>query len=159
MRARGDGNDGVEGIGLTVGRDDGEQVVLALDGIDLVDAKNCRQVRGLDLFDELRFWNADMRHRLDEQQHRVHVRDRLARDFHHIVAKAVARLVEARRIKQYILRVAAVHHAVDAVARGLGLVGDDSDLLAHKGVGQAGFTDVRPSADGDHSSLCFVHDR
>ena len=100
-----------------------------------------------------------MRHRLDEQQHRVHVRDRLARDLDHIVAQAVARLVEARRIEQDILRVAAVHHAVDAVARGLGLIRHDGDLLAHKGVRQAGFAHIRPSADGDHSSLRFVHDR
>ena len=67
--------------------------------------------------------------------------------------------MKSRRVEQHVLRVAAVHHAVDAVARGLGLVGDDGDLLAHKGVGQAGFADVRPSADSDHSGLRFVHDR
>ena len=35
----------------------------------------------------------------------------------------------------------------------------DGDLLAHKGVRQAGFADVRPSADSDHSGFRFVHDR
>ena len=159
VRARGNGDNGVKRIRLAVGRNDGEQVVLFLDSVDLVDAQNRRQVRSLDLFDELGFRDADVRHWLNEQQHRVHVRDGFARDLDHVVAQAVARLVESRRVEQHVLRVAAVHHAVNAVARGLGLVRHDGDLLAHKGVRQAGFADVRPSADSDHSGFRFVHDR
>ena len=51
------------------------------------------------------------------------------------------------------LGVAVVHHAVNAVAGGLGLVGHDGDLLAHQSVGQAGLTHIGSAANGDHSGF------
>ena len=42
VRARGNGDNGIKRIRLAVGRDDGEQVVLFLDSVDLVDAQNRR---------------------------------------------------------------------------------------------------------------------
>ena len=157
VRARGDGNDRVKGVRCAVRGDDREQILLLLDGIDLVDAQNRRTVALPDLLDQLRFDGADMRHRLDQQHHRVHVGDRLARDLDHIVAQAVARPVEARRVEQHKLRIAAVDDAADAVSRRLRFVGNDRDLLADKRVGKARFADVRTPADRDHGGFRDVH--
>ena len=96
-----------------------------------------------------------MRHRLDEQSDEVHVRDGIARDLHHVVAQTAARLVKARSVEQDELRIALGHDAVDAVARGLRLIGDNGDLLADECVGQAGLADVRTSAEGDHGGFCL----
>ena len=49
--------------------------------------------------------------------------------------------------------------AVDGVARRSGDIGDNDALLPENAVEQAGFADVRPSADSDHSGFRFVHDR
>ena len=98
-----------------------------------------------------------MRHRLHHQHDRVNVRDALPRDLDHIVSQTVARLVEAGRVEQDELDIVPVHHAVDPVARGLRLVGDDGDLLAHKRVRQARLAHVRPPADGDHGSSFDFH--
>ena len=90
---------------------------------------------------------------LDNEHHAVNVRHALAHDLHHVVAQTVARLVKTRRIHEDELRVAAVDDGADAVARRLGLVRDDGDLLAQQGVCERGLADVRPSADGDHSGF------
>ena len=95
--------------------------------------------------------------RLHQQQRRFDLRKALAHNLDHVVAETGARLVQARRVEQDILRIAAVHDAVDAVARGLRLAGDDGDLLAHQRVCQTGLADVRPAADGDHSGFFDVH--
>ena len=51
-----------------------------------------------------------------------------------------------------------VFDAANAVAGGLGLIGDDGHLLPHKGVGQGGLAHIGPSADGDNSRS-FNHKR
>ena len=138
-------------------RDNGEQVVLFRNGVDLVDAQNGGQTRLPDLLDQLLLGDADVRHRLDEQSDEVHVRDGIARDLDHVVAQTAARLVKARGIEQDELRIALGHDAVDAVARGLRLIGDNGDLLADERVGQAGLADVRTPAEGDHGGFCLLH--
>ena len=65
--------------------------------------------------------------------------------------------MQTRCLQQDELGVAPVHHAVNAVAGGLGLVRNDGDLLAHQRVGQAGLAHVGSSAHGDHSGFCDVH--
>ena len=156
-RARGDGENAVEIIRLAVSGNNGEQVVLFCNGVDLVDAQNGGQARLPDLLDQLLLGDADVRHRLDEQSDEVHVRDGIARDLHHVVAQTAARLVKARGVEQDELRIALGHDAVDAVARGLRLIGDNGDLLADERVGQAGLADVRTSAEGDHGGFCLLH--
>ena len=121
--------------------------------VDLVDDEHGRGVGRADALDERVLLLADGGDGLNDEHHAVHVRHALAHDLHHIVAQAVARLVKARRVHQDQLRVAAVDDGADAVARRLGLVRDDGDLLAHEGVGKCGLADVRPSADGDHSGF------
>ena len=64
--------------------------------------------------------------------------------------------MQARGVQQHKLGILTVHHAVDPVAGGLGLVGDDGDLLPHQGVGEAGLAHIGPPADGDHSGFCDV---
>ena len=94
---------------------------------------------------------------LHKQQRGLHIGQTFAHDLDHIVAQTGAGLVQTRRIQQHKLRIAAVDHAVNAVACGLRLVGHNGDLLAHQGVGQAGLAHIGPAADGNHGGFCDVH--
>ena len=64
--------------------------------------------------------------------------------------------METGSVQQDVLGVPPVHHAVDAVPGGLGLVGDDGDFFAHQGVGQAGLAHVGPSADRNHGDVLDI---
>ena len=72
---------------------------------------------------------------------------------HHVVPQTGLGLMEARGVQKDILRVAQLHHGGDAVAGGLGFIGNNGDLLPHDGVGEGGFTHIGPTADGNHSSF------
>ena len=107
----------------------------------------------LDAADEGQLRSTHMGDGLHQQQRAVHVAEAGGDDLHHIVPQGGLGLVKARGIQQDILGVLPVHHAVDAVPGGLGLVGNDGYLFPHQGVGQAGLTHVRPSADRDHGDI------
>ena len=94
-----------------------------------------------------------MGNRLHQQQRAVYIRKAGGDNLHHVVAQRGLRPVQTRRIQQNELRIVPVDDAVNAVAGGLGLVGDNSYLLPHQGVGQAGLAHIRPAADGDHSGF------
>ena len=64
------------------------------------------------------------------------------RGLEHIVAQPVLGAGDARRIEQDHLIILPRHDAGDAVARGLGAVGDDADLLPHEQVDERRFADV-----------------
>ena len=113
----------------------------------------------LDALNEGQLRAAHMGDGLHQQQGAVHVGEAGGDDLHHILSQGGFGLVEAGGVQQDILGVLPVHHAVDAVPGGLGLVGDDGDLFAHQGVGQAGFAHVGAAADGDHSNVFDVRHR
>ena len=148
----GDGDDGVKGIRFAVERDDGKEL-FRLNGIELVDGKHRRAVCRLDACDQLALLRSERGDRLHNEHDGVHIRDALAHDIHHIVAKAGARLMEAGGIKKYELRLPALAHGGDAVSRRLRFVGYDGDLLSGESVRQGGLADVGPSANGDHGSF------
>src|SRR6267142_513090 len=72
----------------------------------------------------------------------------LGRLLHELVELAVAD-VQARRVDEDHLRVAAIADAGDTVARGLGPRRDDRELLAHEAVQQRGLAGVGPADEGD----------
>ncbi len=57
----------------------------------------------------------------------------------------------AGRIDKDELGIRIGQNAMDTVPGGLRLVGGDADLLAHQGIGQRGFADVRSPDDGDET--------
>ena len=135
---------------------DGEQLLL-LHRVDLVDDQHGGDVQLLDAPDQLRLRPADVGDRLHQQKHRVHVGHALLDHLHHVVPQAGAGLVQAGGVQEDELAALPVHHRADAVAGGLGLVGDDGDLLAHQGVGQGGLTHVGAAHDADHSGFSNFH--
>ena len=155
----GDGDDGVEIVLGAVGRHDLQQHGL-LHGVDLVDDQHRRQALLFDAGDELPLRDPHLGHRLHQQAHGVHVRHGVLHHLHHIVPQPGAGPVEARGVHEHELGVPPVHHAADAVPGGLGLGGDNGDLLPHQGVGQSGFAHVGPAGNGDHGGfLDLVHSR
>ena len=152
--AGGDGDDGVEiRVDLAVCGDDRQQIVLALHGADLIDAQYAGQLLLPDALEKDLLRLSHVGDGLHQQQGGLHTGQTLPYDLHHIVPQPGAGLVQARRIQQDELGVAPVHYTVDAVSGGLGLVGDDGDLLTHQGVGETGLAHVGPSAHGDHSGF------
>ena len=150
-RPGGDGDDGVKAvIRLTVRGDDLQQRVLLLHGVDLIDAQHTGQVFLPDALEQNALRLAHMGDGLHQQQRALYAAQALPHHLDHVVPQTAAGLVQARRIQQDILGIAPVHHAVNTVAGGLGLVRHDGDLLAHQCVGQAGLAHVGPSAYRDH---------
>ena len=98
---------------------------------------------------------ADVRNRLDQQNHRVHIGNGLLDDIYHVVSELGARAVEARGVDEDELRIFAVHNGADAVSRRLWLIRYDRDFLADQGVCKRRLADVRPAGNGDHSGFCF----
>ena len=153
----GDGNDGVEiRVDLAVCGDDRQQIVLALHGVDLVDAQYAGQLLLPDALEKDFLRLSHVGDGLHQQQGAVHVGEAGGDDLHHVVPQGGLGLVEAGRVQQDILGVLPVHHAVDAVPSGLCLVGDDGHLFPHQGVGQAGLAHVGPSAHGNHGDVFDV---
>ena len=149
----GDRDDGVKAVPfLVVGGDDRQQL-RRLHSIDFVDAEDAGNFFLLHPLNQRFFRAAHMGNRLHQQQRAVYIRKAGGDHLHHVVAQRGLRPVQARRIQQNELRIVPVDDAVNAVAGGLGLVGDNSYLLPHQGVGQAGLAHIRPAADGDHSGF------
>jgi len=78
----------------------------------------------------------------------------------HAAVKVRAGLVDAGRIDKNDLRGGIralvrgnLDHAHDAIARGLGLGGDNRHLLAGEGVEERAFADVGPAENGDESGF------
>ena len=154
----GDGNDGIKAvIGRAVRRDDLQQGLLFLYRVDLVDAQHAGQLLLPDALQKDLLRLAHMGDGLHQQQRALHVAEALPHHLDHIVPQPGTGLVQARRIQQHILGITPVHHAVNAITGGLGLVRNNVDLLAHQGVGQAGLAHIGPSAHGDHCGFCDVH--
>ena len=55
--------------------------------------------------------------------------------------------MDARGIQKYDLKAFPGEHPLDGVAGGLGLVGDDGDLLPHQSVEQRGLAHIGPAQD------------
>ena len=68
---------------------------------------------------------------------------RVVRGLDHVFAQAAVRGVQARRVQKHDLAVLVRAYAHDAVARGLGAVGYNGDLLADHGVHQRAFARAR----------------
>ena len=149
-----DGNDVRKVQQILIGRDDRQQRFL-FHGIDLVDDQNGRNLCFPDLLNQLLLLRADVCDRLNQQNDGVDVGDRLVDDVHHVVAELRARAMEARGVDEDELRIAAVDDGADAVARGLGFMGYDGDLLADERVGKRGLADIRPPGDRDHRGFGF----
>ena len=152
----GDGQDGVEAVGLGVGVHDGQQGFL-FHGVDLVDDQHRGDVQAFDACDELRFRTADVGDGFHQQQHRVHVGHALLDHVDHVVAQLGAGLVEAGSVHEDELAVVPVDHGADTVAGGLGLVGHDGDFLAHQRVGQGGLAHIGPAHNRDHAGFFDFH--
>ena len=152
----GDGDDGVKIEGLSVQGHDGKKPGL-VHGIDLVDDQDGRGAGGFQALDQFLLLGADGGHRLHQQQHRVHIRHALLHHVHHVVPQPGTGLVKARGVHQHKLGVPPADNGGDAVAGGLGLIGYDGDLFAHKGVGQSGFSHIGSAADGNHGGFGVCH--
>ena len=149
----GDGNDGLECKGLVVGGDNGQELFLVLHLVDLVDDQNGGDPQLPEAGDQRLLLGAEVGNGLHQQQAEIHVGDGVLHHGHHIIAQLGPGLVEARGIHKDELGVAPVQDAADPVPGGLGLVGDDGDLLAHQGIRQGGLAHVGPSANGDHTGF------
>ena len=152
-RLRRDGNDLVKGKRLAVRRDHAEQRALVLHRVDLVDDQHDRHAGAAELVDQRRLLRPDGGDRLDEQHHRVHIRDAVRDDLVHVIAELRARAVKAGRVDEHELRVVPARHGQDAAARCLRLRRNDGDLLADERVRERGFADVRPAGYGYHRSF------
>ena len=150
-----DGQNGVEVIGRGVGSHDLQQAGL-VHAVDLVDHQQSRGAGLPQALDQGLFLGSDGGHRLHQQQHQIHIRHALLDHVDHVIAQARAGLVEARGVHQHELGIAPAHNGGDAVPGRLGFIGNNGDLLPHKGVGQSGFSHVGPSADGDHCRFCHL---
>ena len=155
----GDGDDGVKAApDLVIGGDHRQQRG-GLHGVDLVDAEDTGNFFLLNALDQSLLRAAHMGDGLHQQQRAVHVGEAGGDDLDHIVPQSRLGLVEAGSVQQDILGVLPVHHTVDPVPGGLGLVGDDGDLLPHQRIGEAGLAHIGPAADGDHSNVFDVRHR
>ena len=149
----GDGDNGVKAIPhFVVGSNDRQQFC-RLHGVDLVDAEDGGDALLLHTLDQRQLGSAHMGNGLHQQQGAVHIAEAGGNNLHHVFTQSGLGLVQTRSVHQDILGVVTVHNAVNAVTGGLCLVGHDSDLLAHQGVGQAGFTHIGAAADGDHGYI------
>ena len=74
----------------------------------------------------------------------------------HCFLQLVVRLQNARRVRVNHLKIVAIDNAHYAVARGLRLVGDNGQPLAHKGVHQRRFADIRV-ADNIYKTCFMCH--
>ena len=148
----GNGHDGVPVVGGAIHGHHRQQLFL-LDGVNLIDDQHGGGAQGLDAADELLFGGADAVHRLHQQHHAIHVRHGLAHHLHHVVAQTSAGLVQTGGVHKDELGVTPVEHRTDAVTGGLGLGGDNGDLLPHQGVGQGGLAHVGAAHDGDNSAF------
>ena len=124
-------------------------------GIDLVDDQNRRNLCFLDFLNQLLLLRADVCNRLDEQNNGIDVSNRLIYNVHHIIAQLRARSMEARRVDKHQLRIAAVNNGADAVACGLGFMGDNGDLFADECICKRGLANVRAACDRDHRGFGF----
>ena len=152
-----DRDHGGELMGLPVGLDDLQQLLLVLQGVHLVDDQHRGAAQGLDAGDELRLRAADVGDGLHQQHDRVHVGHALLHHVHHVVPQAGACLVQARRIQKDELALPPVQNGADPVPGGLGLVGDDGHLLPHQGIGQGGLAHVGAAYNRDHSRFFDGH--
>ena len=63
--------------------------------------------------------------------------------------------MEARRVDKHQLCIAAVNNGADAVACGLGFMGDNGDLFADECICKRGLANVRAACDRDHRGFGF----
>ena len=156
------GADGDDGIVAAVckGRDQGQQL-FGLQQVDLVQQQDLRHLLGRHFLDDGAVMLADCSS-VHQHHHAVHAIHRFADGLHHVVAQLGAGGVDAGGIQEHHLPVITGHNAHDAVAGGLGAVGDDGDLLADEGVHQRGLAHIGTANDGHKTGtelLCFSHFR
>ena len=143
---------------LAICVDHRQQLVLFGNGVDFVDAQDARQLLLPDTLQQDLLRLSHVGDGLHQQHCALHIRQALPHNLYHVVPQPGPGLVQPRGIQQHELRVPPVHHAVNAVAGGLGLTRHDGDLLPHQGVGQAGLAHIGPPAHGDHSGFFdFIH--
>ena len=152
-------NGGKPVVCFAVGGNHRQQVVLFGHGVNFVDAQNARQLLLLNTLQQNLLRLAHMSNRLHQQQRTLHICQAFPHHLHHIISQPGAGLVQAGGVQQHKLGVPPVHHAVNAVAGGLGLVGYDGNFLPHQSVGEAGLAHIGPSADGNHRGFCNVTHR
>ena len=147
----GDGQDGVKVELLLIGVDNLQQLVLLFQRVNLVDNQHPRHLQRLHPLHQLQFRCAGLGDGLYHQYGGVHIGD--AGSYHpvHVLPQPVPCLVKPRRVGEHELTIPPGDDAADAVAGGLGLVGDDGDLLPYQCVEQGGFAHVGAANDGDDS--------
>ena len=90
---------------------------------------------------------------VDDEQHASAEDEGVGRVPHHGGVHPVLGPVDPGRVDERDLGARPPRHAQDALAGGLGLVGDDRDLLAHERVDERGLAGVGPADDGDLADL------
>ena len=148
-----DGNDGVKAVPNLIVCRNHRQQLRRLHGVNLVDAQHAGNPLFPNAVNQGLLRRAHMGNGLHQQQCAVHVGKAGGHHLDHVLAQGGTGLVEAGRIHQDILGILPVHHTVDPVPGGLGLVGDNGHLLPHQGVGQAGLAHIGPSAHGNHRDI------
>ena len=97
--------------------------------------------------------------RIDDEQHGLHLAERIGRYLLHIFAQPVLGRRHAGCIQKDDLIRLARKHARDLAARCLRAVGNDRDLLADHLVEQRGFARVRAADNGNKTGAIAVHAR
>ncbi len=121
-----------------------------------VDLVHHEQLRGVDLLHELgheAVTTTDGCRRLDEQAHRVHLREGRAGALVRALTEQGPRLVDAGRVEQHDLAGGGRAHPTDLAACRLWPVGDDRHLRADDPVDEGRLPDVRPADEGDEARV------
>ncbi len=142
---------------------DQRQQALFGDGVDLVQQQDDGRIRFFCKVEHELIARIELARYVDDHQQQVAALQRVVDLFHHATVEGVDGLVHAGRVDQNKLPggpfpfLLDVDDALDAVARGLRLTGDDGELLADERVQQRGFACVGTANDGDESGAeCHV---
>src|SRR5262249_49932647 len=132
------------------GRDHGQHLRPGHE-VDLVQAEDHRPARLPQEVPHEAVAGAEGLLHVGQPQDHVALADALEGYVHHAPVEGMGGLVDPGGVEEHDLAVGAVDHGQDAVARGLRLVGDDRDLLAHQPVHERALPHVRPAHDRDEA--------
>ena len=143
------GDDLGERVLLPVSIDQGQQRLLVRQQVDLVRQQEDGNGQLLDQRQRVLVAGREFARCIDHQQEQVAALQCLPHLGHHALVHARLGPVDSRRVQKDDLGVGPVHDPLDAVPRGLRLVGDDGDLGAHQRVQQRRFANIRPPENGN----------
>jgi hypothetical protein len=149
---RADGDDLVEGAAIGVGGDPRQQRGLG-DQVDLVEDDDLARRRLADPLAHEGVAGAGLLGDVDQQHHQVGLGERDLRRLDHAPVHAVLRAVDAGGVVEDDLAPRLAQDADDALAGGLGLVGDDRHLLRQQPVHQRRLAGVGTAHQGHRAGL------